>query len=187
MALTYGLTQAASQVTTTPAVEIARTFDEQRGRPVRRCSARACGSPRTSEILVARSHRRPPACSARTVACIRATSGALDDRGRLRVNGRKVDTIVSGGENVAPAEVEAVLEAHPQVLEAAVIGRSDPDWGEAVTAIVVARAGAVLDPESPARALRRPAGAVQGPEGAPARVRAAAAHASGKLLRRELK
>ena len=41
------------------------------------------------------------------------------------------DTIVSGGENVAPAEVEAVLEAHPEVLEAAVLGRADARWGEA--------------------------------------------------------
>ena len=47
--------------------------------------------------------------------------GVLDSRGRLAVTGRKADTIVSGGENVAPAEVEAVLEAHPDVLEAAVV------------------------------------------------------------------
>ena len=57
------------------------------------------------------------------------------------MTGRKADTIVSGGENVAPAEVEAVLEAHPDVLEAAVLGRADERWGEAVTAIVVARPG----------------------------------------------
>ena len=61
------------------------------------------------------------------------------------MTGRKADTIVSGGENVAPAEVEAVLEAHPAVLEAAVLGRADPEWGEAVTAIVVARAGHAPD------------------------------------------
>ena len=71
--------------------------------------------------------------------------GALDEHGRLRVTGRKADTIVSGGENVAPAEVEAVLEAHPDVLEAAVLGRADERWGEAVTAIVVTRPGAVLE------------------------------------------
>jgi o-succinylbenzoate---CoA ligase len=65
--------------------------------------------------------------------------GALDGQGFLRVTGRVADTIVSGGENVAPAEVEAVLEAHPGVLEAAVLGRPDATWGEAVTAIVVPR------------------------------------------------
>ncbi|HLH15099.1 MAG TPA: AMP-binding protein, partial [Solirubrobacteraceae bacterium] len=71
--------------------------------------------------------------------------GELDADGALRVRGRKADTIVSGGENVAPAEVEAVLESHPGVLEAAVIGRPDERWGEAVAAIVVARPGAELD------------------------------------------
>ena len=59
--------------------------------------------------------------------------------GALRVVGRKADTIVTGGENVAPAEVEAVLEAHPAVVEAAVHGRADPEWGEAVVATVVVR------------------------------------------------
>ena len=63
--------------------------------------------------------------------------GRLDERGRLIVLGRKVDTIVSGGENVMPAEVEAVLLAHPAVAEAGVFGRPDPEWGEAVVARVV--------------------------------------------------
>jgi O-succinylbenzoic acid--CoA ligase len=51
------------------------------------------------------------------------------------------DTIVTGGENVAPAEVEAVLADHPAVAEAAVHGRDDPEWGEAVVATVVLRPG----------------------------------------------
>ncbi len=62
--------------------------------------------------------------------------GAVDDDGLLQIVGRKADTIVTGAENVAPAEVEAVLEAHPAVLEAAVIGRPDEAWGEAVVALV---------------------------------------------------
>jgi O-succinylbenzoic acid--CoA ligase len=62
--------------------------------------------------------------------------GAIDDDGILHVVGRKADTIVTGGENVAPAEVEAVLESHPGVLEAAVLGRPDDAWGEAVVALV---------------------------------------------------
>jgi O-succinylbenzoic acid--CoA ligase len=68
--------------------------------------------------------------------------GRLDDRGRLIVIGRKADTIVSGGENVAPAEVEAVLLEHPAVAEAGVFARAHPEWGEAVTARVVLRAEA---------------------------------------------
>ena len=73
--------------------------------------------------------------------------GWIDEEGRLLLDGRKAETIISGGENISPAEVEGVLEAHPGVLEAAVLGRPDPDWGEAVTAIVVTRAGAAPSEE----------------------------------------
>jgi O-succinylbenzoic acid--CoA ligase len=62
------------------------------------------------------------------------------------VTGRRSETIVTGGENVAPAEVEAVLEAHPAVAEAAVFARPDPEWGERVAAAVVLRAGATATP-----------------------------------------
>jgi o-succinylbenzoate---CoA ligase len=70
--------------------------------------------------------------------------GSLDEHGRLHVTGRKADTIVTGGENVAPTEVEAALEAHPGVLEAAVLGREHREWGEAVEAIVVLEPGTAL-------------------------------------------
>jgi len=71
--------------------------------------------------------------------------GTLDADGRLTVVGRKADTIVTGGENVAPTAVEAVLAEHPAVAAAAVFGRPDPEWGEALHAIVVLRRGAVPD------------------------------------------
>ena len=67
--------------------------------------------------------------------------GKLDERGRLRVTGRQADTIVTGGENVAPAEIEAVLMEHPAVEDAGVFARTDPAWGERVVATVVLRAG----------------------------------------------
>lgn len=63
--------------------------------------------------------------------------GRLDD-GILTVLGRADDTIITGGENVRPEEVEAVLRAHPAVVDAAVAGRPDDRWGELVTAWVVA-------------------------------------------------
>ncbi len=62
-----------------------------------------------------------------------------DDDGRVTVVGRQKDMFISGGENVYLAEVEAVLAAHPAVVEAAVIGVADPRWGEVGLAVVVAR------------------------------------------------
>jgi O-succinylbenzoic acid--CoA ligase len=76
------------------------------------------------------------------------------DQGRLRVSGRRTHTIVTGGENVAPEEVEAVLGAHPAVAEVLVTGRADPEWGEAVVAAVVLRDGYQTSPSE----LRRHCG-----------------------------
>jgi O-succinylbenzoic acid--CoA ligase len=64
-------------------------------------------------------------------------AGELDHHGRLRVVGRTDDLINSGGEKVWPQEVETVLRRHPAVLEVAVAGRPDPEWGQRVVAWVV--------------------------------------------------
>lgn len=69
-------------------------------------------------------------------------AGELDGAGRLRVLGRRDDLIVTGGRKVAPAEVAAVLMEHPAVAEAVVAGRPDPEWGQAVAAVVVPAPGA---------------------------------------------
>jgi O-succinylbenzoic acid--CoA ligase len=71
-------------------------------------------------------------------------AGWIDADGRLRVAGRLDDLINTGGEKVWPGEVEAALEGHPGVAEVAVVGRSDPEWGQRVVAFVVP-----LDPASP--------------------------------------
>jgi O-succinylbenzoic acid--CoA ligase len=71
--------------------------------------------------------------------------GRFDEAGRLVITGRRADTIVSGGENVAPGEVEAALLEHPAVADVGVFGRSDAEWGEAVVAAVVLRDGESLD------------------------------------------
>ena len=63
--------------------------------------------------------------------------GQLDDDGRLRVDGRLDDLIITGGENVWPQAVEQVLAAAPSVAEVAVVGRPDPEWGQQVVALVV--------------------------------------------------
>src|SRR5829696_3269531 len=104
--------------------------------------------------------------------------------GRLEVVGRRSDTIVTGGENVAPAEVEAALLAHPAVADAGVFGRPDPEWGEAVTASVVLR-----EPAAPQELREWVAGRLARYK-APQAVEVAEAlprNASGKLLRRELR
>jgi acyl-CoA synthetase (AMP-forming)/AMP-acid ligase II len=74
--------------------------------------------------------------------------GRRDDDGWFFVTGRLKDVIITGGENVAPAEVEEVLRAHPDVAEVAVIGTPHPRWGEQVTAVVVPRPGAAPDPDA---------------------------------------
>lgn len=68
-------------------------------------------------------------------------AGSWDADGRLAVWGRLSDLIVTGGENVWPAPVEAVLRRHPGVADVAVAGRPDPEWGERVVAFVVPVAG----------------------------------------------
>lgn len=65
-------------------------------------------------------------------------AGSLDGEGRLRVDGRLTDLIITGGENVWPAAIEKVLRQHPRVGEVAVGGRPDPEWGERVVAWVIA-------------------------------------------------
>jgi O-succinylbenzoic acid--CoA ligase len=122
VAPTYGLTEACSQVTTN-------------GFPLF-CTRVELAT--DGEILVTGPTVAPGAGPALHTGDL----GAFDADGALRIVGRKADTIVTGGENVAPAEVEAALETHPAVLEAAVFARADPEWGEAVVARVRLRAGA---------------------------------------------
>ncbi|KAF0957247.1 AMP-binding protein [Rhodococcus sp. T7] len=71
--------------------------------------------------------------------------GRLDNAGYLFITDRLKDMIITGGENVYPADVERVLVTHPQVAEVAVIGVPDRTWGEAVTAIVVPRKAAQVN------------------------------------------
>ena len=68
--------------------------------------------------------------------------GRIDEDGYLFIEGRADDTIIRGGENIAPAEIEDVLAEHPAVLEAAVIGVPDDEWGQRIAAVVVLTGGA---------------------------------------------
>jgi acyl-CoA synthetase (AMP-forming)/AMP-acid ligase II len=71
----------------------------------------------------------------------------MDERGFFYVVGRKKDMIITGGENVYPAEIENVLYKHPAVEQAAIIGLPDKKWGEVVTAIIVKKAGSRVTEE----------------------------------------
>ncbi|MBW7849471.1 MAG: long-chain fatty acid--CoA ligase [Rhodospirillales bacterium] len=73
--------------------------------------------------------------------------GHFDDEGFLYVDDRKKDMIISGGENIYPAELEGLLAEYAGVLEAAVVGRPDDKWGEVAVACVVPKAGARLQAE----------------------------------------
>jgi acyl-CoA synthetase (AMP-forming)/AMP-acid ligase II len=82
----------------------------------------------------------PGTDAARGPACT-GDVGWLDDAGRLFIAGRADDMIITGGENLYPAEVEHTLEEHPSVLEAAVVGRPDPVYGQIVVAHLALRKG----------------------------------------------
>jgi fatty-acyl-CoA synthase len=100
-----------------------------------------------NKLLVAGYHNDPGA----TAASMRDgffSVGDLarrDGAGRYFIEGRKRDMIISGGVNVYPAEVEGALEAHPGVAEVAVVGVSDPEWGERVRAFIVRKPGSQAD------------------------------------------
>lgn len=71
--------------------------------------------------------------------------GRVDERGRVFLTGRLKDLIISGGLNIAPAEIEAVACRHPGVSAAAVVGIPDPRWGETPVVVVVPASGGALD------------------------------------------
>src|SRR6201997_647290 len=109
----------------------------------------------------------------------------LDEDGYLFIGGRSDDTIIRGGENIAPAELEEVLIEHPHVRDVAVVGVDDPQWGQAIVAVVVPAVGAEPDPEElrehvrkSLRGSRTPDRVVFGDE--------LPTNATGKALRREL-
>jgi o-succinylbenzoate---CoA ligase len=195
---TYGLTECCSQAATAPLTSVASS--SMTGRYSVKDGA--AGVPRDvgagvplfctrteiaadGEILLS----GPTIARSQTAADGRLHTGDLgriDAHGFLHVSGRKADTIVSGGENVSPSEVEAVLETCPGVLEAAVLGREDPQWGEAVTAIVVRAPGASVEEAQ----IRAHCSSHLASFKVPKRVEFVTAPLprtrSGKLLRREL-
>ncbi len=109
----------------------------------------------------------------------------LEDEGYLFLGGRSDDTIIRGGENIAPAEIEDVLVEHPHVRECAVVGPEDPEWGQIIVAVVVPTAGAVPDAEDLRTHVRTQLRGSRTPDRVVFRDELPT-NATGKILRREL-
>ena len=110
----------------------------------------------------------------------------LDDGGYLFLEDRLKDMVISGGENVYPAEVERVLLLDPSVAEVAVIGVPDERWGETVKAVVVPAEGATVDPAALIALCRQHLAGYKRPTSVDV-VDALPRNATGKVLRRELR
>lgn len=198
VAATYGLTETASQVATaTP--ELVYRKRGTVGKPLNCTQARiidergddaAPGVP--GEVLVKgetvmRGYYSDPAATALALRdgwLHTGDIGYLDEDGDLFILQRREDLIVSGGENIYPAEVEAVLRQHPDVAEAVVFGARDPSWGQAVAAVVELRAGRSASTDDIIAFARRRLAGYKIPRQI-ALVDALPRTASGKIQRRE--
>ena len=149
IALTYGLTECASQVATATPDQV-RAKPGTVGKPLNGTTVRIVdangqdvptgeyGEIVVSGATVMKGYLGQPQTNG-TFAT--GDIGYLDADGDLWIVQRRSDLIVSGGENVYPSEVEAVLRSHPAVEDACVVGVADAEWGQRVAAMVALRAG----------------------------------------------
>ena len=112
--------------------------------------------------------------------------GYMDEDGYVYMYDRAKDMIITGGENVYPAEVESGIYGHPDVLEVAVIGVPDEKWGEAVKAVCVPKPGATIDADSVISWARERLAGYKVPKSIDV-IDALPRNPSGKILRRELR
>ena len=118
--------------------------------------------------------------------CYTGDAGYLDEEGYLYIQDRVKDMIISGGENIYPAEVESVLFGHPSVADVAVIGVPDDKWGEAVKAIVVKKPGREITAEEIIAYARERIAHYKTPKSVDF-IEALPRNPSGKILKRELR
>ncbi len=113
-------------------------------------------------------------------------AGYLDEDGYLYIHDRMKDMIITGGENVYPAQVESAIYGHPDVHEVAVIGVPDAKWGEAVKAVCVPKPGHTIDPDSIIDWTREKLAGFKVPKTVDV-IGALPRNPSGKILRRQLR
>ncbi len=181
---TYGMTETASQLTTLAPEDALRKLGSA-GKPLMGADLRLKAD---GEICVRGPNVSPGYLNhpPRQDWLETGDVGYLDDDGYLYVLDRRDDLIVSGGENVYPAEVEAALLAHPAVVEAAVIGVPDAEWGSRVHAVVVLKPGVEASPDDLLAHCRDSLAGYKVPRHVEFRS-ALPRNAAGKLLRRELR
>ncbi len=195
---TYGLTETASQAATLSPADALRKLGSA-GKPLLPLELRVERDGRPAapgeigEIVVRGPTVSPgyvnfsDAATDRQDGWLRTGDlGYLDAEGFLYVVDRRDDLIVSGGENIYPAEVEAVLQAHPAVAEAGVVGLPDPQWGQVPAAAVRLRPGAAVTAEELRAFCRERLAHYKAPV-AVRIVDALPRNAAGKLLRRALR
>jgi o-succinylbenzoate---CoA ligase len=147
---TYGMTESCSQVCTAP-INGAADYAGTAGLPISGAELRivdtegnSCPSPGVGEILVRGRMvmsgylESPSANAERFVDGWFRTGdiGCIGENGALSVLGRRDDVVISGGENIHPSEIEAVLHMHPRVSGAIVVGVADEEWGQRLAAVV---------------------------------------------------
>jgi O-succinylbenzoic acid--CoA ligase len=196
---TYGLTEAASQVATLEPEDALRKLGSA-GKPLFGTELRiedadgAFLAPGAEGEIVVRGPTVTPGYLNRPGPTARAIRdgwlhtgdiGYLDAKGYLYVLDRRDDLIVSGGENVYPAEIEAVLQSHPDVLEAGVWGAPDQRWGQVPIAAVVLRPGVSVTADALIAHCRERLAAYKTPVRIELRTELPR-NAAGKLLRNQL-
>jgi o-succinylbenzoate---CoA ligase len=147
---TYGMTESCSQICTAPISNAARyagtagvpipgaelRIVDEKGNP---CPASGAGEILVRGPMVVSGYlENPSANSERFVDGWFRTGdiGSIDDNGALNVLGRRDDVVISGGENIYPAEIEAVLHMHPQIEGAIIVGVPDEEWGQRLAAVI---------------------------------------------------
>lgn len=195
---TYGMTEACSQAVTLAPTDALRKLGSS-GRPLPSVQLRIMQHEREAQAgeageIYLKGPTITPGYADQPDATVRAISdgwlatgdiGYLDEEGYLYMLDRRSDLIISGGENVYPAEIEAVLLSHPDVTEAGVCGQSDAQWGQVPIAFVHLKDGTTLSTNDVMEYASHRLARYKQPHAVYV-VEQLPRNSSGKLLRREL-